>query len=75
LSNAAGYGELPDLSARAAEGDAVETFHMRLARVQKAGTDDGLYGAGHVAGGRLWLARVSREGATARPVADLETPG
>lgn len=66
-----GYAELAGMSQAAAEGRCVQEFHTALARVQKAGSDRGLYGSSHVAGGWLWLARVTREGVDARPVADL----
>ena len=49
----------------------VEAFHSALARVQKAGSEQGLYGAAHVAAGRLWLVRVDRDGIDERPIADL----
>lgn len=69
-------GELARLSRDAAEGWRVEAwrveaFHTALARVQKAGSERGMYGAAHVAAGRLWLVRVDRDGIDARPVADL----
>lgn len=64
-------GELAALSRDAAEGWRVEAFHTALARAQAAGSRKGLYGAAHVAAGRLWLVRVDRDGIDARPVADL----